>query len=406
MQIEASAVRGFQDYLPPESLKREAVLGIIKKKFKLYGFLSVETPVVEFDELMMPDALEGEDEAVLERFKLKDRAGRNLGLRYEFTFQLSRIFKQNSNIILPFRGYQIGPVFRDGPTSEGKFRQFVQCDADIIGDQSSQAEAECLSVVSDICKELKIGAEIQANNRALLRAIIESVEIRAIKEVMRELDKKQKIGEDLVKLNLKKYADSKQILTLFKLLEKDLKFFRENAFDGAKELEGLQSKCRKYGLTLKFNPFVIRGFSYYTGNIFEFVSRNCIFAGGGRYNKLVGKYAGREIPAVGISLGLDRISKLADVEIENIDVIVISINKENETIKLLKRLREAKISVIPLFEKADKALELADSLKIPYVIFVDREERYKLRDMESGAERFLAESQIIKEILKAENKKE
>ena len=149
MEIEATTVKGFQDILPPESLKREAVKKIIEKWFKLYGFIPIETPIIEFDELMRSETLasEKEDEAISDRFKLKDRASRNLGLRYEFTFQLARILKQNPNIKLPFRRYQIGPVFRDEPVASDRFRQFTQCDADIIGNSSIDADAECLALV-------------------------------------------------------------------------------------------------------------------------------------------------------------------------------------------------------------------------------------------------------------------
>ncbi len=407
MQIDIGTVKGFQDFLPPESLKREAVQKVIERYFKLYGFLPIETPVIEFDELMKPDVLESEDAAVSDRFRLKDRAGRNLGLRYEFTFQLSRIFKQNPNIKLPFRRYQIGQVFRDEPTGAERFRQFTQCDADIIGDSSVQADAECLALFSSILKELKIAAEIQVNNRKLLNAIIESVEIKNQKEVMKELDKKEKIGEDMVKLNLKKYADSNQIMTLFKLFEKDLKFFIDNAFDGAKELQELQLRCRKYGLNIKFNPYMIRGLSYYTGNIFEIIQPGKgSLAGGGRYDKSVGKYSGKEIPAVGISFGFERVVQLANIEIETTKTIIISLKQDNETIKLTKKLRESGISCLPSFEKVGKALEFANALQIKYAIFIGEDEikkgKYKLRDMCLGTEKFLTEKQILAEL--AENK--
>src|SRR3989344_6049993 len=117
MKLDISSVKGFQDYLPPESLKRDKIKKIAEKYYKLYGFLPVETPMMEFDELMKPESLpnEQEDEAVRDRFRLQDRGSRNLGLRYEFTFQLARIFKENPNIKLPFKRYQIGEVFRDEP---------------------------------------------------------------------------------------------------------------------------------------------------------------------------------------------------------------------------------------------------------------------------------------------------
>jgi len=111
MIFEPEKVKGFQDFLPPKSLKREAIRKVIEKYFKLYGFLPVETPTIEYDELMRSNTLQQEDESISDRFRLRDKGGRNLGLRYEFTFQLARLFKQNPNIKLPFKRYQIGKVF-------------------------------------------------------------------------------------------------------------------------------------------------------------------------------------------------------------------------------------------------------------------------------------------------------
>src|SRR3989344_3477147 len=209
MKFEPTTAKGFQDFLPPESLKREAVKEIIKKWFSLYGFSPLETPVIEFDALMR-SSLE-EDEAVSDRFRLKDRGERELGLRYEFTFQLARILKQNPNIKLPFKRYQIGEVFRDEPVTQKRFKQFTQCDVDIVGDYETKADAECLALFSDILKELNIDCEIQVNNRRLLEAIIESVELKNSRNVMKELDKIEKLGEDEVKTNLRKYGSINQI---------------------------------------------------------------------------------------------------------------------------------------------------------------------------------------------------
>lgn len=401
MNIEVSNVKGFSDYLPPESSKREAVKEVIEKYFRLYAFLPVETPIVEFDELMRPDSMKEEDEAVSDRFRLKDRAGRNLGLRYEFTFQLARILKQNPNLKMPFRRYQIGPVFRDEPIGADRFRQFTQCDADIIGSADVRSDAECLMVLNDILKELKIPAEIQVNNRKLLNAIIESVEIPNVMEVMRELDKISKLGEDSVKTSLRKYADSNKILTLFKLLEKDLAFFKANAFDGATELEELQEECSRYGVKIKINPLMVRGLGYYTSNIFEAVveGKNTV-AAGGRYDKVVGKFSGRDIPAVGISFGLDRLSMLAKVNVKSVcDLMLISIEQDYESTKLSKRLRKEGISCMVMSDKIGKALEYANSYNIPLVLFVGSNEidkgKFKLRNMKSGQEKEMTEKQII-----------
>ncbi len=408
MKIDIETVKGFQDFLPPESLKRETVRKIIEKNYKLYGFVPIETPIIEFDELMKSDTLpnDGEDEAISDRFKLKDRGGRNLGLRYEFTFQLARIFKQNPNIKLPFKRYQIGEVFRDEPIGQDRFRQFVQCDADIIGDSSINADVECLALITDILKALKIqDIEIQINNRKLITSIIESVEIDQIKNVMREIDKLDKVGEDQVKVNLRKYTTSNQVTTLFKLLEKPIDFFVENAFDGAKEVKELIEKCENYNIQIKFNPYMVRGLAYYTGSIFEVIKKDKkgSIAAGGRYDKSVGKYLDKEIPAVGISFGLERITDLTQIEIKPLpQILLISIEKDKETIKLASKLRKENISCSVSSEKIGKSLEYADAKQIPYVIFIGKDEiekkKFKLRDMKSGTEEFLSDKQIAKKL--------
>jgi histidyl-tRNA synthetase len=407
MKIEVDTVKGFQDYLVPDSLKRSAVKSIIEKNFRLHGFAPIETPIVEFDEIMRSESPSEEDEAVSDRFRLQDRAGRNLGLRYEFTFQLSRIFKQNPNLKLPFRRYQIGEVFRDEPIGRNRFRQFVQCDADIIGDSSMNADAECLLLVKDILDELKIKSEIQVNNRKLLKALIESVQITDLKNVMRELDKIDKVGADEVKSNLRKYADPNQILTLFKLLEKGLPFFLENAFEGAAELAALVEKCNECGIKeVKINPFMVRGFGYYTGNVFEIkvAGEKSTIAAGGRYDNTVGKFSLRQIPAVGISFGLDRVTELANVKVEQTKVMLISIDQDKQTTKLAKTLRKEGISCITSSEKIGKALELANALEIQRVIFIGEseieEKKFKLKDMKSGEEKLLSESRLISALRK------
>lgn len=402
---EVDTVKGFRDYLPEEAQKRAVVRKIVEKWFRLYGFLPVETPIVEFDELMRPDNLpsEQEDEAVSERFRMQDRGGRNLGLRYEFTFQLARLLKMNPNLKFPFKRYQIGEVFRDEPVSMRRFRQFTQCDADIVGDGSVDADAECLALFSDILKELKIKSEIQVNNRKLLDSIIGSVEIRQKKNVMKELDKMEKLGVDQVRTNLRKYASANQIITLLKLFEKDFAFFKKNAFAGFEELEDLMESCKLYGLKVKFNPFMIRGFGYYTGNVFEIrvkESKDSV-AGGGRYDKTVGKYLPNDIAAVGISFGLERLTELADVKVSKSPrALLISISQEGVAVKLAGVLRRAGISCSVEFGKPGKALEYANSLGIPFVVFIGQEEvgkkKFKLKNMGSGKEVLVTEEKLVK----------
>lgn len=405
MIYEPETVKGFSDYLPPESQKRAAVKRVIENVFQKYGFLPVETPSIEYEETMRSNALQ-EDEAVSERFRIKDRGGRNLGLRYEFTFQLARIMKQNPNLKLPFKRYQIGSNFRDEPTGPNRFREFTQCDADIVGDSSIEADAEGLAMFADVLGELQIKYEIQVNNRKLLNAIIDSIQIENKVAVIKEIDKLDKVGEDEIKANLRKYAEASQIIALFKILEKDLDFFKENLFEGAEDLIKLRELGKVYGYSVKFNPWLARGFSYYTGNVWEVKAEGMkeTIASGGRYDKSVGRFLNREIPAVGISFGLDRIAKKATINVDSTKLILISINQDKETIKLAQKLRSENISCITSFDKIGKALEYADSYKIPYAIFIGKEEikqkKLKLRNMQTGEESLLVEKSIISKLKK------
>ena len=265
-----------------------------------------------------------------------------------------------------------------------------------------------LAAAHAIFSALKIDTIIYVNNRKLLGALIDSVQISDKQAVMRELDKLQKIGEDMVKSNLRKYADANQILTLFKLLEKNLSFFLENVFDGAREIEELQKRCKLYGVKVQLDPTMIRGLSYYTGNIFEvrLPGTTSSIAGGGRYDKVVGKYLQRDLPAVGISFGLERVTALAAIETPTpIMATVISFNKDAQAIALVQLLRDSGISCVFASGKPAKALDYANSLQIPYAIFIGDDEiakkKVKLKDMKSGAERYVGEKQLITLLRKA-----
>lgn len=404
MIYEPDTVKGFPEFFPPESQKFEGIRTIVEKTFQRYGFLPLKTPTIEFDELARGDNTGSEDEAVSDRFRLQDKGGRNLTLRHEFTYQLARVFKQHQDIKLPFRRYQIGSVFRDEPTATGRYREFTQCDIDIIGDNSVESDAECLAAASDVLKALGIEAEIQINNRKLMNAILDSVQIEQKKEVMRELDKLDKLGEDTVKMNLKKYADANQIITLFKLLEKDLAFFMKNLFDGAEDLFKLKNLGKWYGFNATFSPFLMRGLSYYTGNVFECKVKDSkhSIAGGGRYAGVAGKFIRRELPSVGISFSIERLMDHAKIPVAKPKALIISIDQPAAAIVLTQKLRKEGIASLVSFEKVGKALEYANAYDIPFAIFVGKEElkkkKFKLKDLQSGTEKEAAESTIIKQL--------
>jgi histidyl-tRNA synthetase len=390
MNIET--VKGFRDIFPPKSLQREKIIGILRKKAKEFGFLPIETPTVEYEELLKGD--NESDEAVSDRFRLKDKGNRDLGLRFEFTFQLSRIFKENTNIKLPFRRYQTGSVFRDEPIRADRYREFTQFDADIIGDDSIKADAECLALGNSVLKELGIKAEIKVNNRKLLNSILEKSGVnKNQQQVLREIDKIGKLSKEEIKNNLKKLISEESIEKIFSLIERNLDYFVKNNFVGAEELLELKNIGKDYGFDISFTPTLIRGFSYYTGNVWEIWNKDkkCALVGGGRFDDKVGKYTNRKIPAVGISFGT-----LIDLDIKLDDqnsVLIVSLNEDKQAIKIAGMLRERGDSVSIFYGKPSKALEYANSWNIKQVIFVGAEEvkkkKFKVKDMVTGKEKIL-----------------
>ena len=379
-------VKGFRDYTGEEAEKREQIREILVSTFEKYGFEYAETPVIEYEEFVKGENTS--DEAVSDIFKLKDRGERNLALRYEFTFQLKRLASGKK---LPYKRFQIGPVFRDEPISPNRFRQFTQCDVDVIG-SSIKDEAEIVAITQDIFSKLGVKSKIYVNNRKLLNEIFDFLKIKGNKEqVMREIDKLDKLPENEIKNNLKKYKAEK----LISILKNKKNYFKK--FASFKEIEDLEKYCKLYGVKIEFSPFLVRGLSYYNGSIFEVKSENTegSLAGGGSY--LV-----NGIQSTGISFGLDRLVIVSKLKTENKKVLIISLNQDKKTIELAEKLRKENISCTIIYGKPSKALEYANAKKINYVIFVGENEiksgKFKLKDMKSGKENMISEKDLLKKI--------
>jgi histidyl-tRNA synthetase len=379
------SVKGFNDYVGEEAIKRQEIKRILNRYFSLYGFEPVETPLVEYEKFVRGDNFQ--DEAVSEIFKLKDRGKRKLALRYEFTFQLKRLVQNKK---LPFKRFQIGEVFRDEPVSSNRFRQFTQCDVDIVG-SSLREEAEILSLANKVFNELGLKVIINFNNRKLLNEILDENNVKKKEEVIREIDKLDKLSELEVKNNLKKY-NAEKVLEIFKKPESYFKKYKSYS-----EILELKKYCSFYGIKLNFQPFLARGLSYYNGSIFEIKSskmKETICAGG--------SYEVNKIQSTGISFGLDRLSKLAKIDFEQKNVLIISLNEDKESIKLSEKMRKENISTYLLFGKPSKSMQYANNKNISYVLFVGekelKEKKYKLKDMKSGKEQKLSLDKIIKKL--------
>jgi len=375
--------KGFRDFTGQEALKREKIKSILVGIFKSYGFEPAETPIIESEEFVKGN--NSGDEAISDVFKLQDKGKRNLALRYEFTFQLKRI---SNNRKLPYKRYQIGEVFRDEPVSGNRLREFTQCDADIVG-ASVKDEAEILAMVGKILKQFGIRAEIYINNRKLLNEILDKQGIKAKAEVIREIDKLDKLPEQQVKENLKKYGAAK-LLDIFKKPESYFKKYKAYS-----EILELKKCCKNYGAEIKFSPSLARGLSYYNGSIFEIKTKDIketISAGG--------SYLVNGNQSCGISFGLERISSLAKIPVKEERIVIISINEDRQAIKLAENLRKLDKQVIVMYGKPTKALEFANSYGINYVIFLGQEEvkkkKVKLRDMKTGKEMLISEKELIR----------
>lgn len=376
--MTTETVKGFKDFTGEDAEKREEIRKILVESFQKYGFEPAETPIVEYR-----DFVQGEnpnDEAVSTIFKLQDRGKRDLALRYEFTFQLKRLMRDKK---LPYKRYAIGPVFRDEPVSGNRLRQFTQCDIDTVG-ATVKDEAEILAVVKRVLDSLKIKFKIFINNRKLLNEILEkdNIEKMDFENVIREIDKLDKLDEDEVYNNLRGYG-AQNLLEIFKKPEA---YFEK--YDSYSEIKELKKYCEYYGVEVKFSPSLARGLSYYNGNVFEVKSdiKETITAGG--------SFMFNNIQSTGISFGLERLSMLSKINSKKNKVLIISIGEDEKTIKLSEKLRNESISCLIFYNKISKALEYANSYGINYVIFVGEEEvkknKYKLKNMASGKETLLS----------------
>ncbi len=372
------AVKGFKDYTGEEAVNREIIKELIRKYFISYGFEPSETPVIEYEKFVKNDNTN--DEVISDIYKLQDKGKRKLALRYELTFQLKRIAKNKK---LPYKRYQVGPVFRDEPVKENRTRQFVQCDADIVG-SSLKDDAEILRLTSDILNELNIDYTIYVNNRKLLNEILKDYKNK--NDIIREIDKLDKLPEKKVKNNLKKYKAEK-VLEIFKKPEN---YFER--FENYKEIKELEKYCKLYNVDVKFLPGLARGLSYYNGTIFEVKTKKfkeTICAGGA--------FKINNIQSVGTSFGIERLSKLAKIELPKIKYLVVSINKDEEAIKIVNKLRKEGPAII-MYGKITKALDYANKKKIDNVVIVGEKEmkdkKVLIRDMNTGKEKKVLVSKL------------
>jgi histidyl-tRNA synthetase len=432
---------GTRDFLPDELRRREYVIGVVRDVYERYGFEPLETPAFENIETLLGKYGDEGDKLIFKILRRGDHEARgeaDLALRYDLTVPLARVVAQHQND-LPrfFKRYQIQPVWRADRPQKGRFREFFQCDIDAIGTTSVLVEVELLAAVNDVLSRLGFDDfVIRLNHRELLTALLKASGIQPTlqAEALVAIDKLDKIGRDGVQLELvNRGVASSAATACLDLFAADPTAMREvlqdddrgsyaiQQLETIRELVPASARAR-----IRIDPGLARGLSYYTGAIMEIVVPDLAgsLGGGGRYDNLIGMFLGRDVPACGFSLGLERIIVVmtergmfpADVVRGAVDVMVTVWSHETraESLALASELRrsELRVDVYPEADKLGKQFKYASSRNVRFVAIMGDEERGRgevgIKDLQSGEQKNVSRSEAAQFIsrrlsLKAEN---
>ena len=407
--MELLNVKGTSDSLPKKEIVKRKVVNTLTDTFEKFGYLPLDTSILcHYD--LLASKYSGGSEILKEVYTLKDQGERDLGLRYDLTVPFAKVISMNAGkeITLPFKRYEVGKVFRDGPVKTGRAREFYQCDVDVCGIEGSFIEAEMLSMTSLAYKRLGIDIYTEINNRKLLQGFIIDSEIpeSLASNVILSVDKLAKIGEVGVKKELEEYQidESKlnKLFGYFKLTIEELdslNITNDYFIQGREEIKQLFSYIKELGLTeCKFTPYLARGLEIYTGTVWEVFDEKqrltCAIGGGGRFDKIITNFIndGTSYPAVGISFGIVPICEILSSEKNEspYDLLVIPMNTNIESLKLANNLREKGIKVLIEMKnrKLGKVLEGASKNNIPFVIILGEneleEKTIEIKDMKNS----------------------
>ena len=453
MAQKPSIPKGTRDFSPIEMARRNYIFDTIREVFKLYGFKQIETPAMEnlstlmgkygeegdkllFKILNSGDFLRGADKSLVEKDDYVHLTSQicEKGLRYDLTVPFARYVVQHRNELqFPFKRFQIQPVWRADRPQKGRYREFYQCDADIVGSDSLVNEIELLQLVDEVFSRLKINITIKLNNRKVLAGIAELIGApEKIIDITVAIDKIDKIGIDNVKAELRERGLSEEaITTLQPILEIDgtiserlaqlesLLASSEIGSLGVKELREVVGGVEALGLraTLDLDVSLARGLNYYTGTIIEVKAQDVVIGsitGGGRYDNLTGVFGLNGVSGVGISFGADRIYDVLNTldlypqdarEATQVMFTNFGAAEAAFSMKMLKELRNAGIAaeIYPDSAKMKKQMGYADALAIPFVAIVGETEmaqnKMMLKNMTSGEQSLVSVEEAI-EIIK------
>ena len=402
-------VKGTSDSLPNKEIVKRRVINTLTNTFETFGYLPLDTTILCYYDLLA-SKYSGGSEILKEVYTLKDQGDRDLGLRYDLTVPFAKVISMNAGreLTLPFKRYEVGKVFRDGPVKTGRAREFYQCDVDVCGIEGAFIEAEMLSMTSLAYKKLGIDIYIEVNNRKLLEGFIIDSEIPSnlTSNVILSVDKLAKIGEDGVRRELEQYNIEEEklnkLFSYFKCGIEDLdnmNITNESFIEGRKEIQELFGYIKELNITeCKFSPYLARGLEIYTGTVWEVFDKKqrltCAIGGGGRFDKIITNFIndGNSYPAVGISFGIVPICEiLEETQTQNTyDLLIVPLDTNIESLKLANKLREKGIKVVVEMtgRKIKKTIESASKNNVPYVIVLGdselKDKSIEIKDMKNS----------------------
>lgn len=415
-EIKLMNLKGTNDYLPEEQLIRNKITNILRETFEKYGYLPLETPMLCYYDLLA-SKYAGGAEILKEVYKLTDQGGRNIGLRYDLTVPFSKVMGMNKGLILPFKRYEIGKVFRNGPVKTGRAREFYQCDVDACGLDSPYAELEYFTMIKDVFEKLNIKVIIKYNNRKFLSGLLEHLKVKKenINSFIISIDKLDKISAKEIKKELLEHTNEKIVDEVFEYLGKNLTTLTTELSssknkllnEGLKELNILSGLINDLGLKemCKFTPFLARGLDIYTGSVWEIFDAeerlSSALGAGGRYDKIITNFLnnGNEYPAIGMTFGLEPIYELLKlspfINETKYDIYVYSFERNKYLFEVSNILRQKGYRVLTELNaiKLKKAMNIANREKIKYVILIGDEEiknaSVTLKNMETGEQELI-----------------
>ena len=421
--MELRNLKGTEDFLFKEQVVRNKIIDTLKQNFEKYGYMPIETPILNYYDLLALKYKEG-DEILNEIYRLSDQGNRDIGLRYDLTVPFCKVVGMQKELRLPFRRYEIGKVFRNGPVKLGRTREFYQCDVDVVGIEGRLIETEQIVMAIEIFKCLGIDINVLYNNRKFMNGLlIEAGISNPTFGVIGILDKLDKVDRKTIyKMFNDEGIDNSIVDNIFNIFGKSLDEYNalykdssnELLKNGLNELNDVTDSLKKlnYLDNITFDSYLSRGLEIYTGIVFEFRDKLKRLTGslgaGGRYDKIITNFIndGNVYPAVGLSFGLEPIYVILKNEekLSLVDYYIIPMNTEIECLELASKMRNKgkRVLIEMNNRKIKKSFDYANKENIPYVIVIGeneiKENKITIKNMNEGSQEMIDIDEFLRRI--------